>query len=867
MWRFDGWCQVLKKIYSLFKAKSNKGDYSHDINDLFKYKYTNFKELLNSNTELGRIISDMGQKLLGSEVFGMPYVRSTCSMAISHAQRMVRALNAISNGKYLVLNNVLEGIQEEINRHLKEGLRQLPPILILPYSEIRRHMVDLVGGKNANLGEVFSLGLHVPEGFAITTYAFKVFMESNDLFDLIFKKKQEIDPSNIGQIQELSEEIQRLILTSRVPLELEKAILEAFSELEEKLNIRPLRVAMRSSAIGEDSELSFAGQYVSLLNVPKERLINSYKIIVASLYTPRAISYRFQKGQRVEDIAMAVACIRMIDSRSSGVIYTLDPREPDKDLIVINSTFGLGAYVVDGTITPDSFYVSKTPTFEIKERTISHKTNMLTIGPLGELKDQEIPPEKRDLPSITDEEAQELSRLALLIEKHFLKPQDIEWAIDEMGTCYILQTRPLPLHKEVDSEMEAKEILAPLLLEGGDPAFKGISSGIAYHIRKKEDMVSFPKGGILISPHPSPDYAIIISKAAGIITDKGSVTGHMASIAREFRVPCLLNTKIATKVIPHGKEITLDSIHKRVYEGKVESLLDKKEDVQKPMLGTPVYNTLKKVSEYIQPLNLIDPKSFNFRPDNIKTLHDLMRFVHEKSYEEMFRLSDSLAEGKGKVHRVLGNLPIDLYVIDLGGGLCEIQKQNISLEDITSEPLKALLLGMIKERDDLTEPRPVSFKGLISVLTEQMLSPPNIAVERFGDKSYAIISDKYMNFSSRVGYHYSIIDTYCGDTIAKNYISFYFMGGAADETRRNRRARTIGRILEDLTFQVEVVKDSVSAKILKYEKKEILSRLRELGRLLEFTRQIDMLMDGENSVDIWSKRFFSKDAQKNFYTM
>lgn len=844
---------ILKR---LFKKKEEVSG-PNNLTELFRFKYANFKELLNSNTDLGRLLAEISLMLEGKKVFGMAYVRSRAAMAVSHAQRMVRALNAISGNGYPSLSMVLEQIKERMEACLVSEEKRFPEVVVVPLNEITKDMVDLVGGKSANLGEACTKArVPVPEGFAITTYAFKLFMEANDLFDLIEKKKLETDPSDPQRAQELSEEIQALILRAELPPLLKDSIMEKFYELESKVASNgPLKVAMRSSALGEDSDLSFAGQYVSILNVTKERLFWAYKVILASLYTPRAIAYRHNMGLRDEDVYMAVACIRMVESRSSGVLYTRDPSNPKSEYLVINSVWGLGPYAVDGTIEPDTFYVSRTSPHTLLEAKIPKKPKMLVMGEDGKLLDQEVPLEKEKAPSISEKEASSLAKYGMDLEKHFGSPQDIEWTIDQNGNTFILQSRPLKTLEDYEDQDEIK-IDAPLLIEGGEAAYKGVGSGIAYHVRKEEDLVKFPEGGVLVARHSLPEYAVVIPIAAAIVTDVGSITGHMASIAREFKVPCLLNTKIATQVIPNNEEITVDSRRLKVYKGKIHEISKEKTN-EKLMVNTPVYNTLRCVSEYIIPLNLTNPKEANFSPNHIKTIHDLMRFVHEKSYIEMFKLSDSISDGQENTYKIKAQLPIDLYVIDLGGGLVQEVglRKHIDLNEIACEPLKILLDGMLKERETLSGPRPVDFKGFLSVLTEQMLSAPNLGAERFGDRSYAIISDKYMNFSSRVGYHYSILDSYCGDSLVKNYITFYFIGGAADEIRRSRRAKAIGLILEHLGFDIEVTGDAVNGRYLKYPKSETLQRLFYIGKLLEYTRQMDMLMDSESAVVAFSKKF------------
>jgi len=838
------------------------------ISRLFRFKYTCFKDLLASNTELLNLITDFEEKLRGQEVFGMSYVRSQGTRAVFHTLRMVKSLDDLSGHRYPLLFGVLEKINLAIKEEL--GKRKELPVSdwVLPYSSITKDMVDWVGGKNANLGELLNRAhIPVPEGFAITTRAYNFFLEQNELVDEINRMRMELDPNDPAAVNEVSEQIQRLVISARVPHALEEAILSQYETMCVNLwkkgapeNFRP-RVALRSSAIGEDSELSYAGQYLSVLNVSEDRIIETYKLVVASLYTPRAISYRLNKGMRDEDIAMSVACIEMVESVASGVVYSRDPSNILDDNVLVNAVWGLGPYAVDGIITPDAYLISKDGTLKIGDMHICQKPVKLTANPAGGLSEQTVESEKQNEACLEAEQVRTLADYAVKLEKHYEYPQDIEWALDPRGRLLVLQTRPLHLEDLEKTGLKSFPIVQgyPLIVQGCATAFPGVGSGPAFHVRSNEDLVNFPNGSVLIAKHSTPEFVLVMQKAAAIVTDAGSVTGHMASLAREFGVPTILDAKTATTDIEPGGEITVDAYSGRVYLGRVPELMALQKTKESAMKNTPVYETLRRVADLIVPLHLVNPKAANFAPEYCRTLHDIMRFVHELSYREMFQISDALSDtGGGGALRLQAPIPLDLHIIDLGEGLAPVSffSNWVSVDQVTSVPFKALLTGMLHEDLRSQGPRAIDLGGFFSVMREQMLTPNNMA-ERFGDRSYAIISDKYVNFSSRIGYHYSVLDAYCSDSIHKNYITFSFKGGAADELRRNRRARAIGMIFEELDFQVEVREDRVDARFYKYERPVIEAKLDTLGRLLQFTRQMDMLMQCESSVEVLAKSFLS----------
>jgi len=862
--------KILTRIMELIKPlkRKDKRLANDKVSRIFRFKYACFKDLLASNAEMLDIITDIEQKLRGQNIFGMSYVKTQVARCVFHTLRMVKSLDDLSRHNYPLLFQSLDEINNRINEELNRGQNLQITDYTLPYSEITKEMADWVGGKNANLGELRNrVGLAIPDGFAITTVACGYFLESNDLLDRITRLRVNLDPEDPGAINIASEQIQDLILKAQVPQELKNAIISSYDALVTMVENRgamsktgKLRVAMRSSAIGEDSALSFAGQYVTILNVTESKIIEAYKEVVASLYNTRALTYRLNKGIRDEDISMSVACIEMIDSEASGVMYSRHPFDMSKDEVLINAVWGLGPYAVDGVVNPDNYFVSKGEGPTIINKSISVKPVQLKLKEGGGVEEAEVAEPKRSEACLTDGQIKELSGYAIKLENHYHCPQDIEWALDGSGRLLILQARPLRIEDIVEkSGIEAFPAVEgyDVILEGGSPAFPGIGYGLAHHVKTDSDLLNFPTDGILIAPHSTPQFVIVMKKASAIVTDAGSVTGHMASLAREFGTPTLLGIDGASRVIKQGAEITVDAYSGRIYSGKVPELLSIQRTKESSMRDTPVYQALQKVSDLIIPLHLVDPRASNFAPEYCSTLHDIMRLVHELCYKEMFKISDIVSETDGAgARRLRAPIPLDLHIIDLGGGFKEVSSKArfVSVDEISSVPLQALLSGMLREDLRQLGSKPIDLGGFFSVMREQMFAP-NAMAERFGDRSYAIISDRYLNFSSRIGYHYSVLDAFCSDSTNKNYVTFSFKGGAADDIRRNRRARCIGVIFEEIGFQVETREDRVDARYYKYDEADIKVKLDLIGRLLQFTRQMDMLMQSEASVAAIAKSF------------
>lgn len=854
---------LLERLRGLFGHRRAVDAESRErVMRVFRTRYAHFKDLLDSNAELARILADMDEKVAGCTLFGATWLRSQATRAVFHAMRMATALNAISGDAYPALPGVVERINTAITELLESRPQATVEAYALPFAAINGDMVDWVGGKCANLGELTSrVGVPVPRGFAITTRAYYAFMEHDGLMGEIRKRLRDVDPQDPESVLDVADDIQTLFAAATVPPDvvdaLHAACDAAFGTVDDAGagDGVPLRLAVRSSALSEDSHVSFAGQYLSVLNVSRDGVVDAWKRVVASLFMPQAIVYRLHQGITLDASAMAVACMEMVDSVAAGVLFTRHPVDLLSDSMVINAAWGLGAAVVDGEMEPDTWLFSREDAPRPLARNVVCKAHRLTPGEDGRLREEAVPEAQRDTPCLTDAQAAELARIGSQVEAHYGVPQDVEWALDPDGRLLLLQARPLTTTPRGDARTTPLIEGYPVLLHGGEPACPGVGCGPVVQPGNAEELALFPEGGILVAMHSSPSYVLVMQRAQAIVAEAGSITGHMASLAREFGVPTIVNAPGAMAALPAGTQVTVDAFSCRVYRGRVEELLPLREEHAVCLRDTPIHHLLKQVAALVSPLNLHDPKAADFTPAACRTIHDVMRFVHELSYAHMFRLSDTVSDAGAVAVEMKAPVPLDLHVIDLGGGLAGVDGPYVWPEQAVSAPFKALLQGMLDPAVHHREPRPVDMSGFLSVMSRHMIEPPTMHGQRFGDRSYALVSDKYLNFSSRVGYHYGVLDAYCGQTMNKNYITFQFKGGAADETRRNRRVRCIGIILESLGFHVEVRGDMVTARYQKFAAAQIAERLVQLGRLLIVTRQMDMLMVDESAVQRFADNF------------
>jgi len=461
--------------------------------------------------------------------------------------------------------------------------------LILWFEELGREDIPLVGGKNANLGEMLKAGIPVPPGFAITAYAYKRFIEETGIAQQIYKIIEETvtDKNDPKQYEEASKKIRALIEATPMPDYLTEEIRRAYRELCNTTNTANVSVAVRSSATAEDlPDASFAGQQETYLNVSGEdKLLEKTVKCWSSLFTPRAIFYRTQKGFRHEDVLISVGVQKMVNAKAAGVMFTLNPVTGDRNQIVIEANWGFGESVVSGAVTPDYYAVDKN-TMQIIERKIAKKTVEYIRDPeTGETVHAEVPPERQEIPCLTDEEVLKLAELGKKIEEHYGRAQDIEWAIDRdlpfPENVFIVQSRPETVWSVKEVAAKEKEAEAAAITKELKVVAKGMGTGkrdigfgkakIIFSPEEAEKLMQ--KGDILVTTMTNPDFVPYMRIASAIVTDKGGVTCHAAIVSRELGIPCVVGTENATKVMETGKEYTVDARNGVVYEGIVEELV------------------------------------------------------------------------------------------------------------------------------------------------------------------------------------------------------------------------------------------------------------------------------------------------------
>ena len=557
---------------------------------------------------------------------------------------------------------------------------------LLWFEQLERKDVDIVGGKSSSLGEMTAkTDVPVPYGFATTAYAYRYFIKESGLEEKMRSILSELtDVENSALLRDVSARLRDAIMAEKMPQDLQDAIGAAYVELGKRVGEENPYVAVRSSATAEDlPDASFAGQQDTYLNVQgAETIIAKVKECYASCFTDRAVYYREKQGFDHIEVALSAVVQMMVFSKTSGVMFTVTVATGDDNNILIEAAFGLGEYVVQGTVTPDNYTISKHD-HKIIDRCVNEQDIMLVRKKGGDCEEVQVPEELRKVQTLTDEQILELADYAKKIEKHYGCYMDMEWGVDERtNKIWILQARPETVwsrrNKEGGAKVQESKSMTTTdhkVIVKGLPASPGKVSGRVHVILDPSRIDEFKEGEILVTEMTAPDWVPAMKKAKAIVTDSGGMTCHASIVSRELGIPCIVGTKsrgeAATVTIPDGIDVTIDATHGVVYEGIIEEA--KKEN----QAGAAVA-----VAEYFPPtgtkvyMNLGDPELAEkysslpcdgiglMREEFIWTtyIHEHPLYLIKTGHPE--KVVDQLAEGMRQVCQAMAPRPVTLRFSD-----------------------------------------------------------------------------------------------------------------------------------------------------------------------------------------------------------
>ncbi len=685
---------------------------------------------------------------------------------------------------------------------------------------------DLVGGKASQLAILSTtLNLPTPDGFVITANSFNYFMEYNDFRRSVDEILCRIESVNPKSLEEASAKLINLIMAGDIPAEVSGGITASWNKFSSGFTNTPL-VAVRSSCLNEDGACSFAGQYLTLLNIPGDTIIDAWRQVVSSKYSPEALAYRIHSGLGDEETAMAVLVLEMVDAKASGVLYTEEPSGEQKNDVAIHVVRGQGDLLVSGRVIPESYSMS-------------------------EGKDEE----HSGSAIVSYEELTDLRRQGQVIADYFDSPQDVEWSITKEGRLLFLQSRPLGIQHSIATAdtVIPQEDKGCLLFRAGVTAAMGQAAGMAYIVDSAHAVEDVPPGAILVLQETLPSAVRVLKQVCGVVASLGSVAGHFSTVCREFDVPLLLAVGDSVNEIEHGEEISLFADIQEVWRGNC--LPEKKPiPLHEKQASLPYFKRLHGLLEFVTPLNLLDPDSKSFVPEFCRSLHDVIRFSHEQAVRTMFFLGDrGSGRSKGK-RKLLSDLPLDVFLLDVGGGLKAGNggKGDVEITDICSTPFLALWKGLTHPSVTWENRSHYDWKSF-----DEIALAGGVASKDSSEfASFAVLGSNYVNLNMRFGYHFTLVDAMCDQDAAKNYCQLRFAGGGGDFSGRSLRIDYVEAILKESGFQVTPKGDLLDARLQHISAGEMLQKLTIAGRLLGVTKLMDMRLKDRNMVQEQVKAFW-----------
>jgi pyruvate,water dikinase len=858
--------QRLKQVYERFKQGRRRR--AAEVIEILKLRYHTFRNILANNETALNVLQSLNGFLNSSDTFQDDLAEAVEEL-LNVTYELVDGLHRLTGANADAFNKH-RGISQQV-RNALEALMTKPVHVprCMRFETLPREAKALVGTKAANLAMLSQAGFSVPDGFAVSARACSRMLTESGADSAIGQRLLHMEREELTAVQLeaqaawIQDQVRGIVIAPDFSDELR----QCYDRLTDGARAP---VSVRSSALVEDRlEHSFAGQFDSVLHVVSfDAFLAAFKEVVASNFSARAIAYRLQTGLSLSLQDMAVFCQLMVDARAAGGLFTLDPAQPENQRMLISAVPGLGLSAVGGSAAADLLRpLRESPQSEpyVHWAQIAKKTSRLKGVKGGGLIEQPIAPEKQDQPVVSEQEALSLVRIGHMIETLMGRPQDIEWCLSEQGTLWILQSRDIRLSARNRPAVEAAG--GKTLISGGVCASPGRSVGVVCVIESIADVKRWQQTrmpGIMVLHHSLADAAGWLADFEAVVVDLGNPADHLSCIAREYDIPMVTGAGDATGRLKNGQWVIVDADRGTISQAPealwstASVLRQKKARPQRGSARTEAPERAR-LRRLIEPLNLTDAYGPTFSINECQSLHDLIRYVHEKAVLAMFDLGDGvLEEAESLVHRLEGEIPFHFLVIDLGGGLgLEEAGFRIRFEDIVSAPLISFWKGVSTPGLRWHVPPPAP--GIGGLFSQSLLD--GRSARPLGSQNYALITRDYLNLNARVDFHFAMVDAICGPTPRENYIHFRFKGGGTDATQRDRRARFVASVLRSYRFFTDQKGDLVTASILEARREEIQQRLEMLGRLLGFSRLLDAVMKDDTMPQKIADAFLKEDYE------
>jgi pyruvate,water dikinase len=814
--------------------------------------FNNFKRILLLNNTILEEMAKMERALGGEYIFDRSFLESSVSSIANRVHHVAYSLNALTGNRHIPLYDRYQEIRTLLDDILANNVHALADEAVPPLSSIGWEHESLVGMDLVCLAELFYHPWVDPvDGFAVTIDGIRALdpMQSWSIGTRggSSKRLEEARGAIIDHLHHLIEDYPQepmVVVATRIDADDEPLQEVGYFRVQadvQRSAVTLTRVDLETMTLLSQDEFSLAdrqhgsssgeeGKEIELLLHGLEQVVQ--KIALELSHIPSS----------------AINCALFVYPQPPFVLKGAIQTRP-----LGGNPFGAVDGLVAKVFAPDGqedvYLLRRTSPFDLLQSSIPIRPPgySFTGGYLA----TDLAKGRRHLGHgtglVEPGQLKKLAETAMLLERLYGAPLEVRWQLWEDKIFRITRLRPLKVELEL-TDIDEVPVSAPILCRGGQTGQSGFGAGPVFHVDEQTDPQDFPPGGVAVARVASPHLTPVLQRAAALVTEFGSAAGHLATVARELRLPSIFGLPAAVEQLPEGIDVTVDGGETRVYEGIVEQLLRFDSSSLDLTPQHREYRLLRRLLRFIQPLHLVNPETQEFTAENCRTFHDIIHFCHESAVDELAHFQERHpALGTLRTRSLALGLPMDIRVLDVGGGLDAESTSMPGPDQVISVPFRAFLEGLVDPRAWEIEAPSLGMRDILAGMPRSMglLAAP---ADTLG-VNLAIIGSEYINLSLRMGYHFSVIDAYLGEDISRNYVYFRFVGGLADPERRGRRARFIARVLAAMEFKTSIKGDLITARLKLMEPDVLRSALFALGALTAATRQQDTNMRSESDVE------------------
>jgi pyruvate,water dikinase len=804
--------------------------------------FNNFRRILILNNAVLEDMARMEQALGGEYIFDRAFLESSVRALSSRVHHVTYNLNALTGNGHIPLYDRYQGIRTILDDILAGNVHGLAKTPVLALGQVGWEMEPLVGANLVCLAELrHHPGCKVADGFVVTAEGVQAMLRPES-------PRSETEKTGISAervMADIGEQFRRLLGTrTSMPFLITVTSIDGEEELAKELarfsllpradgSVETITEAWFGSGTLEPATPS-GGSVTTPLAAADPSPESPYGLGLAGIVRLVGAHPDVAGGDSVDRLCIFIrSCPPLV---VSGVVEThaLSAKAQEGLEIVVDPP--------DGQNFGNTYLLRRTYPFELLQSQIAPRPAGYRFpdGRLSTDAAANLGGFMRGSALIDSKILKKLAETAMTLERMMGQPVVMHWECREQADCCITGLKPKPValaeisFEDLAREQEGAEIISRV----GQMVQSGIAAGRVVHVTDQMRPADFPTGAVAVTRAASPQLTPVLQRATAIITEYGSTTGHLATVARELRLPAIFGLPDALSLLPPDVEVTVDASETTIYRGILELLLRHGAREMDLSPADPEYRTLRRLLRFIMPLSLIDPDAPNFSAQGCRSFHDIIHFCHEKAVDELAHFQER-RPGLGAIRTRRMNLgvPMDIRVLDIGGGMAKSTGPEPGPHEVQSAPLTAFLDGLLDPLASATELPTLALRDIISSVPRSMgmLTGP---IESLGE-NLAIVSHDYMNISLRLGYHFSVIDAHLGADESRDYVYFRFAGGLADPERRGRRAKFISKILAAMEFKVSVKGDLVVGRLKLVKSSELQAAIRILGALTTFSRQRD----------------------------